>query len=119
MEAARPRLTVVETIGYLSDATTLFTDEERQAVVDMVATDPACGEVMKGCGGARKVRFALQGRGKSGGARIVYLFHNEGMPAFLLAVFAKNEKANLSKAEQNAMQRVCKAIVSNYGKKGG
>jgi hypothetical protein len=54
MEAARPRLTVVETSGCLSDAAKLFTDEERQAVADMVAEDPACGEVLLCKGSARR-----------------------------------------------------------------
>src|SRR5262245_44930631 len=52
--------------------------------------------LMEGTGGVRKVRFVVGGRGKSGGVRVVYYFHNEAMPVYLLTVFAKNEKANLS-----------------------
>ena len=65
---------------------------------------------MAGTGGVRKVRVALGGRGKSGGARVIYYFHSERLPVFALTVFAKNEKANLSPAERNAMAAVVRAI---------
>ncbi len=54
--------------------------------------------------------FALGGRGKSGGTRVIYYFHSERLPVFALTVFAKNEKANLSPAQRNAMAAIVKAI---------
>jgi len=60
----------------------------------MLARDPECGEIIQGTGGVRKVRVALPGRGKSGGARVIYYFHSERLPVFALTVFAKNEKAD-------------------------
>ena len=89
--------TIVETVPYLADAERLFTADERAAIVDTVASDPQCGVVISGTGGVRKVRVAASGRGKSGGARAIYLFGGERIPMFLLAVFAKNEKDNLSR----------------------
>jgi putative transcriptional regulator len=50
---------------------------ERMAIVDRLAADPTCGVVIPGSGGIRKVRFGFGGRGKSGGARIIYLFSGE------------------------------------------
>ena len=52
---------------------------------------------MAGAGGFRKLRFARQGMGKSGGARVIYIYHNEKFPVFLVTVFAKNRKDNLTK----------------------
>lgn len=75
-----------------------------------MARNPECGEIMAGTGGVRKVRVALEGRGKSGGARVIYYFHSERLPVFALTVFAKNEKTNLSPAERNAMAAIVKAI---------
>jgi len=49
---------------------------------------------------------------------VIYFFHNEGMPVFLLTVYTKNQKANLSAADKSAMQKLCKAIVATYAKKG-
>ena len=80
--------TVVETPTYLADAEWLFSPDEQKAVVDRLAADPLCGVVIPGSGGIRKVRFGFGGRGKSGGARIIYLFGGEDLPVFALAAFA-------------------------------
>jgi hypothetical protein len=83
----------------------------------MIAQDPECGVIMKETGGLRKVRLALDGRGKSGGARVVYFFHNVAMPVYLLAIFAKNEKDNLSAAEKAALRKFVKDTVKDQEKK--
>jgi hypothetical protein len=106
--------TVVETPSYLSDAEKLFSAAERAAIVDRLATDPKCGVVVPGSGGIRKVRFGFGTRGKSGGARIIYLYTGEGLPVFVLAAFAKNEKADLSPAERNALGRMVDDMVKTY-----
>jgi hypothetical protein len=106
--------TVVETPFYLADAERLFSPDERKAIVDRLAADPACGVTVPGGGGIRKVRFGFGGRGKSGGARIIYLFSGESLPVFVLAVFAKNEKANLSTAERNVLARLVTNMVRDY-----
>ena len=106
--------TVVETPTYLADAESLFSPDEQMAVVDRLAADPICGTVIPGSGGVRKVRFGFGGRGKSGGARIIYLFGGEDLPVFLLAAFAKNEKADLSASERNALGRMVRDMIENY-----
>jgi putative transcriptional regulator len=65
---------VVETVPYLADVERLFNADEQAAIVDMIAADPQCGVVIPGTGGVRKVRIAASGRGKRGGARVIYLF---------------------------------------------
>jgi mRNA-degrading endonuclease RelE of RelBE toxin-antitoxin system len=60
------------------------------------------------------VRFGFGARGKSGGARIIYLFSGEALPVFVLAVFAKNEKANISAAERNVLAKVVADMIENY-----
>jgi hypothetical protein len=107
---SRPLQTVVETAEFLTRSSKLMSDEQRAQVVEMLARDPECGEVMRGTGGVRKVRVALAGRGKSGGARVIYYFHSERLPVVALTVFAKNERANLTAAERNAMAVVVRAI---------
>jgi hypothetical protein len=103
-------MTVFETAAYLGRAGSLLTEDEQAEVVQTIARDPTCGVVIKGTGGVRKVRVALEGRGKSGGARVVYYFHSEAIPLYLLTVFAKNEKANISKAERNALARLVELL---------
>jgi hypothetical protein len=69
--------------------------------------------VIPGSGGIRKVRFGFGGRGKSGGARIIF-FGGEDLPVFMLAAFAKNEKADLSASERNALSRMVADMIKNY-----
>ena len=107
-------MTVFETAAYLTRASKLLSSEEQVTVVEMIARDPECGDVVEGTGGVRKVRFAFGGRGKSGGARVVYFFHNETIPVFLLAIFAKNEKANLSKGERNELAQFARIMKRGY-----
>lgn len=106
--------TVVETPSYLADAERLFSLDERKAIVDRLAADPTCGVIVPGGGGIRKVRFGFGARGKSGGARIIYLFCGTDLPIFVLAVFAKNEKANLSAAERNALGKLVATMIEDY-----
>lgn len=106
--------TVVETPAYLDDAERLLSRDERSAIVDMVSADPLCGTIIPGTGGVRKVRVGLEGRGKRGGARVIYLFGGGDVPVFLLALFAKNERADLTMAERNALGKSVAAILDDY-----
>lgn len=110
-------MAVVETGEFLERASSLMSDEEREELVAWLASHPEAGDVMPGTGGVRKLRWALAGRGKRGGARVIYYFHNEHLPLFLLSAFAKNQKANLSMAERNAMRRLAPALVAGYLRK--
>ncbi len=77
-----------------------------------MAENPEAGVPLGG--GVQKVRIARPGRGKSGGARVVFLFTGEELPVFLLTVFAKNEKANLTTRETTALIAAAKALVADY-----
>jgi hypothetical protein len=63
--------TVVETPQYIKASESIFSEAERTDIVNMVATDPECGDVMEGTGGFRKVRVGRGGMGKRGGARVI------------------------------------------------
>jgi hypothetical protein len=106
--------TVVETVPYLADADRLFSTEEQATIVDIVSANPRCGVVMPGTGGVRKLRVPASGRGKRGGARVIFLFGGDDVPVFLLAGFAKNEKSNLSQAECNRLARTARELVQGY-----
>jgi len=110
-----PRLTVVETAAYLADAKKLLTDDERASVVDMIAANPACGEIIQGGGGVRKVRFAIGNKGKSGGVRVIYYFHSEVFPAFLLMVYAKNMRTDISAEQTAVLASFAKRMTETYG----
>ena len=108
--------TVVETLTYLKAASTLFTEAERADIVSAIASEPEAGDLMPGTGGYRKRRFGRAGIGKRGGARVVYLYGGEDFPIFLITVYAKAEKGNLSKAEQNALAKMAKSFFADYGR---
>ena len=76
-----------------------------------MAAQPAAGDLIEGTGGVRKLRWARDGRGKSGGVRVIYYFHSGAMPLYLLTMFAKNERANLSKAERNELAKLVEMLV--------
>jgi hypothetical protein len=107
---------VVETPTYLAIASKLFSEEERADVVALVAADPECGDLIRGTRGFRKVLVARQGLGKSGGARVVYIWRNQRFPVFLTAIFPKNQKENLSMAERNALKTRANSIFETYGR---
>ena len=109
--------TVVETEEFLRKARSLMSDAEREDLVAFLGASPAAGRIVEGTGGVRKVRWGLAGKGKRGGARVIYYYHSERLPLFLLTTYPKNEKANLTQAERNAMKRLVQILVSGYPEK--
>lgn len=107
-------LTIAEVPEYIRRAEKLLTEEERREIVDYLAANPKAGDIMEGTGGVRKLRWGRQGRGKSGGVRVIYYVHSDLMPLYLLTVFAKNERANLTKAERNELAGLVDILVSAW-----
>ena len=97
---------------YLRAAKAFYSEAEREEIVLIIAADPEAGDLMPGTGGYRKLRFRRPGMGKRGGARVVYLYGGEDFPIFLLTVYAKSEKGNLSKAEQNVLAKMAKSFFA-------
>jgi hypothetical protein len=107
--------TVVETPSFISAAKSAGMPEElRMEVVRQVADNPESGDIIEGTGGFRKFRIARPGQGKSGGFRVVTYYYSEGIPVFLITVFAKNRQANLTKAERNALGKLSTTLVETY-----
>lgn len=69
---------------------------------------------MSGTGGARKVRFAGKGRGKSGGYRTIHYYGGDDVPLFLLALIDKSERESLTKAERNALAAELSQLADDY-----
>lgn len=117
---------VIETPSYLSAADDAgMTDEERRDAVTFIAANPMAGDMIQGTGGCRKVRLAGRGKGKSGGYRIITYYAGTDVPVFLLTVFSKGERANLTKAEKNSLRTLTQTLVASLtakvvrlGKKG-
>ena len=79
-----------------------------------LAANPMAGDLMPGTGGARKVRFAGRGKGKSGGYRTISFYAAPDVPVFLLALINKGERADLSMAERNALHKELSGLADDY-----
>jgi hypothetical protein len=114
--AAAALVGVVETPTFVSATKSLLGEEERWALIDDLARKPQDGDLIVDTGGVRKLRRALDGRGKRGGARVIYFYHSRNMPLFLPTAYAKNVKDDLSRADLNAFKLLTKALADTYGK---
>ena len=83
-------------------------------MISYLAEHPKAGDVMEGTGGVRKLRWRRGSQGKSGGVRVIYYFHNELMPLYLLTIFAKNERANLTKAQRNELAELTALLFNAW-----
>jgi len=91
-----------------------MSDDEKHKVVTFVAENPDAGDLIKGTGGARKIRFPFKSKGKSGGVRVVTYYCGEDIPVFLLDVFKKGDKINLSQAERNELKALLGDMADDY-----
>jgi hypothetical protein len=89
-------------------------DDEIDGLAVFLSENPTAGDVMPGTGGCRKLRIAGRGKGKSGGYRVITFFTGDELPVFLITVFGKGERSNLSKSERNHLQTITKAILTEY-----
>ena len=110
-------MTILQAVAEMPEfqrrAKAIMTDDEREAPIQFIAANPTAGVSLGGW--LRKIRIPREGGGKSGGFRTIYVFGGRHMPIFLVTVFAKNEKDNLTKAEQAAAVELSKRIVAMYG----
>jgi hypothetical protein len=101
----------VETDEFLRATKKSMDDAERAELVGYLSCNPTAGDVIPGSGGVRKMRWGLEGRGKRGGARVIFFFHDMEMPLYLMTAYAKNERENVSQAEINTLQKIARALV--------
>mgnify|MGYP006117583035 FL=1 len=111
--------TIVELPEFLKKSSNLFKGDEKASIINYLAVHPQSGDLMKGTGGIRKLRWSAQGKSKSGGVRVIYYYHDGTIPLFLLTVFGKGEKANLSRAERNELAKLTSFLLKQYGGSNG
>ena len=107
----QPLHAVAETQLYLSRAEKLMGEAERAAIVDLLAAHPEIGDIIPGSGGLGKLRAPLAGRGKRGGARIIYYVYDRTLPIYLLLAYAKNERDDLTAGQRAVLRRFVENIV--------
>ena len=102
--------TVAETPSFIRQAEMLFSPQEKADVIVFLATNPLSGDEIPGTGGVRKVRVAAKGKGKSGGARIIYYYYDEGAPIYALLAYGKGRKTDLTPDEAKAVAHLARQI---------
>ena len=99
-------LTVVESPIFQKLWPRYWDEDERAEFASFIAQNPEAGAVIRASGGVRKVRWAREGAGKSGGVRIIYLARNEAGEVYLLTLYAKSESENISLITLKEIRRV-------------
>lgn len=103
-------LTVVEVEPFPQLASKIWSEEERVEFIDYIAWHADAGQVIPGLSGIRKIRWSRQGSGKRGGVRVIYFFYDQDLPVYLLRIFAKNERADLTNDEKKALRPFAEAL---------
>lgn len=102
---------VAELPEFIRASDRILEENERQEPIAFLSFNPRAGVLIEGTGGIRKLRWNRGSRGKSGGVRVIYYFHDVSMPLYLLTVFAKGQRANLSRAQRNTLGSPVSVLV--------
>ncbi|MGE0716612.1 MAG: type II toxin-antitoxin system RelE/ParE family toxin [Alphaproteobacteria bacterium] len=110
---------MVQTHIFARKFPTLLGEDELAALELLLAASPTAGELVPDTGGVRKLRVAARSKGKRGGARVLYFATDDTMPIFLLTIYGKDEKDDVSPAEKAALHQTAKAILAAYRRRRG
>jgi hypothetical protein len=111
-------MTVAELPLFQRLARDVWDDGEREAFVDFIARNPEAGDVIPETGGVRKVRWRRQGSGKRGGVRVIYFYHDAQMPLFLLLVYAKAQREDMTPDQKRQVRALAATLKQDYRGKG-
>lgn len=101
---------IIETPGFERVAKKLFNEEEFLEISYTLAVRPRTGRTIPRTGGFRKIRFGLEGRGKSGGSRVIYYYVDRCERVYLVDAYAKNVRENLTREEENTLKALAKEL---------
>ncbi len=107
-------ITIAETEQFQKKVSQLLSESEKEDLISYLSDNPNAGDLIQGTGGVRKLRWARRGMGKSGGTRVIYYHHSEMMPLYILTIFGKNEKSNLSMNEKQILSKTVKLLISYW-----
>jgi mRNA-degrading endonuclease RelE of RelBE toxin-antitoxin system len=99
-------VTVAETREFTRRIDGLMSQPEKDALLFYLACHPEAGSLIRETGGLRKLRWNAGGKGKRGGARVIYYFHSEKIPLYLLTVYGKSEKSDLSAEQRRELSKL-------------
>jgi len=100
----------IETSTFTRQVTQLLSDEEYRQMQNSLMEDPGRGDLIKGSGGIRKLRHAVQGRGKRGGVRAIYYWLKDDGRIYMLVIYPKSTKDDLSHQELAILRELVKEL---------
>jgi len=100
----------IETPLFTRLLTSLMEDEHYRALQNTLLQNPEAGDLIPAGGGIRKVRHALSGRGKSGGVRVIYYWHVPGEKFYMLTLYPKSAKDDLTTRETAVLRELVKEL---------
>lgn len=103
-------MVIIETPTFTKLITDLLNDDDYRVLQHTLAANPEAGDIVTGGGGIRKIRFALPGKGKRGGVRIIYYWQKSKDRIFMLIVYIKSKKSNLTTEQTTILKRLAKEI---------
>ncbi|HGT2643464.1 TPA: type II toxin-antitoxin system RelE/ParE family toxin [Legionella pneumophila] len=107
--------TVVEMPEFIKQSGSCMDEESKKSFIDYIAENPLQGDLIVGTGGVRKIRWTGDShKGKRGGVRVIYYYYDQSIPIFLLTVYGKNQKDNLTNEEKNIVKSIIGKIVDAY-----
>ena len=104
---------LIETPVFTRQVRDYWSDDEYRAFQLHLVLHPDQGKVIPGSGGLRKIRWQMPGRGKRGGARVIYLWRAASGRLYLLYLYAKNARSDLTKAELRALRALVRDESEN------
>jgi hypothetical protein len=110
---------VAELPQFIRDANAAgLSDGERAAIIHMIAANPRKGDVIRGSGGLRKVRFGGRAKGKSGGYRVITAYFGAEIPVYVIAILSKRERENFTAEEIAGFRKLTGDIAEYHERKG-
>jgi len=97
---------VIETSVFTRQVQDLLSDEEYRKLQAALVGKPTLGPLIRGSGGLRKVRWALPGKGKRGGVRVIYYWAAREEQLFMLLMYAKSERDDLTPGQLRLLRKL-------------
>ncbi|MDF1857063.1 type II toxin-antitoxin system RelE/ParE family toxin [Pseudooceanicola sp.] len=107
-------ITIAEMGPAKKELDAILSESEHDQLVDWLALNPDVGDIIQGANGVRKARWAYGSKGKRGGLRVIYYFRDLNMPIYVLAVYRKNEKLNITATEKRIISQMVDQIVEQW-----
>ncbi len=115
MELTSTLITIAETHSFQKESQNILGESEVDKLKDFLSINPQSGDIIPGLRGIRKIRWQVNHKGKSGGARIIYFFYNEKIPVFLLDIYRKSDKDDMSPKEKKVLNNMVDELIDSYG----